>query len=87
MALVEVEILLPDGSKKSGRLDPDASLKDMKDSIIEAYLPNENPNRYEMAIVPRSENTPEGYKISSGDAILIVEAKVSRGPVFIPDSD
>ena len=87
MDLVEVEIILPDGSRRSGRLDPEAAFEDMKDSIMRAFMVGEDPDRYDIAIIPRSKNTAPGYRIGSNDVILIVAATISRGPIFIPNID
>lgn len=85
--MVEVTILLPGGARKTGRLDPEASFDYMKEAIIEAHLSGEDPDDYEIAIIPKGRNTAAGYKIGSGDVIHILRARSVKPPAYIPDSE
>ncbi len=82
--MIEVRVILPDGRATKGRLDPTVSIDDALADIVDAYSLGD-PDKYEIAVVPKSRNQSlSGYRLMPGDTIWVQPRGKIRGKSFIP---
>jgi predicted RecB family nuclease len=83
--MITVNITLPAGVKKRGKIDPDAPISQIKEEIINAFMEGKNPENYSIAHIATQDIAYSDFTIRDGDTFLIIDKKTTRGNVFIPE--
>lgn len=77
--MVIVEVILPDGRNQKGEIDEMASISQIKKEIMGALMDKEDPNAYNIVLIPKNENiTFSNYSIQPNDSLLILSKDKAR---------
>jgi Effector-associated domain 7 len=80
--VIEVEVILPDNSRVTGRIDQTRSIADVKESIVEAFDLGD-PSGFNLAIVHQNSSTHlNSLKLKTGDVLILVQANKARSKAF-----
>ena len=80
--MISVEVILPDGKRGKGRVDPSAPWAEILEDIVRGFDLG-NPKDFRIGLLPLSlQQPPQGYILSPGDVIHIYKARDLRGPAF-----
>ena len=83
--MIPVEVILPDGTRGKGRINPSAPLAEILEDIVRGFNLGD-PKDFHIALSPQSlKQPPQGYTPSPGDIIRIYRARDLRGPAFEKD--
>jgi len=80
--MVEIIVILPDGTKGKGQVDPSATIDEIKADIVKAFGLGD-PGDFEIGFSPTSKKQAlQNYTVLSGDIIRIYKSSDLRGPAF-----
>lgn len=83
--MVIVEVILPDGRNQKGEIDETASISQIKKEIMGALMSEEDPNDYNIVLIPKNESiTFANYSIRPNDSLLILSKDKARRAAWKP---
>ena len=80
-----VNVLLPDRDKSKGEVDENAPWTQIKDDIIDAFLPGESKDDYDLLLLPSDPKAVLlDYTLADNDTLILLSTKQSSGRAFTP---
>ena len=80
--MIEIQVILPNGTKRRGKIDPSASLEKNKTDIVNA-LGLGPPEEYDLAVSPRIKTQSlQNYRPRPGDTFILIEIDRLQGSSF-----
>lgn len=79
---IQVEVILPDGTSKSGFVDADRAIEHVVGDIIKAFRIRASSETLSLHLVLDPKRTPRDYHLADGDT-LILNTEPER-PAFRP---
>lgn len=83
--MIDIEVILPDGHKETGTVDPSASFDEIKADMVAAFDLGDDPSDFEILMVPNpraKRQSLQNFKPSTGDVFVIQRSKALRGKAF-----
>ena len=87
---MDIEVILPNGKKEIGDVDPAASLEEIKEDIVKAYAKTigaSDPNKFYLLIGARSKSklvSLEDFNLLADAMLYLIPTEKFRGNAFTP---